>query len=119
MKLAVAIGVGVCVLLLVLARGGPSAVPTPIEVRPEATIITASHAAFTVRQIMFAPIDEPALVILLDIDTTLPMTIVGSFISRPSPPKSAVKLFQTTPSNHARCHTTTNQISLSFSAIRK
>ena len=30
-----------------------------IDVRPEATILTLSHAAFTVRQIMFAPIDEP------------------------------------------------------------
>jgi glycogen debranching enzyme len=65
-------------------EGYPLAVPaselsSTIEVRPEATIVTASHAAFTVRQIMFAPIDEPAFVILLDIDTTLPMTVVGSF----------------------------------------
>jgi glycogen debranching enzyme len=64
--------------------GYPLAVPaaelsSTIEVRPEATIITASHAAFTVRQIILAPIDEPALIILLDIDTTLPMTVLGSF----------------------------------------
>ncbi|MCA1583460.1 MAG: amylo-alpha-1,6-glucosidase [Acidobacteria bacterium] len=68
-------------------EGYPLAVPASelrgtIEVRPEATIFTASHAAFTVRQIMFAPIDEPAVVVLLDIDTTLPMTVIGSF--RPS-----------------------------------
>jgi glycogen debranching enzyme len=53
--------------------------PGTIEVTPEATIFTATHAAFTLRQIVFAPIDEPALVILLDIDTTLPMTVIGSF----------------------------------------
>lgn len=56
-----------------------SDVPGTIDVRPEATVFTATHAAFTVRQILFAPIDEPAVVILLDIDTTLPITIVGSF----------------------------------------
>ena len=56
--------------------------PATIEVRPEATIFTRSHAAFTVREIVFAPIDEGAIVILLDIDSVLPMTVVGSF--RPS-----------------------------------
>jgi glycogen debranching enzyme len=65
-------------------EGYPLAVPaselrSSIEVRPEATIVTASHAAFTVRQIMFAPIDAAAVVLLLDIDTTLPMTVIGSF----------------------------------------
>lgn len=62
-----------------------------IEVRPEATILTASHAAFSVRQILFAPIDEPALVLLLEIDTTLPMTITGSFrpVLRPMWPAGA------------------------------
>jgi glycogen debranching enzyme len=65
-------------------EGYPLAVPAAelpgtIEVRPEATIVTSSHAAFTVRQIMFAPIDEAAVVILLDIDTTLPMRVSGSF----------------------------------------
>jgi glycogen debranching enzyme len=53
--------------------------PSTIEVRPEATIFTFSHAAFTVRQILLAPIDEPAIVILLDVDSTLPMTITGRF----------------------------------------
>ena len=53
--------------------------PGTTDVRPEATIFTSAHAAFTIRQVIFAPVDEPALVILLDIDTTLPMTITGSF----------------------------------------
>ncbi|HKQ04761.1 MAG TPA: GH116 family glycosyl hydrolase [Blastocatellia bacterium] len=50
-----------------------------INARPEATIFTYSHAAFTVRQIVYAPVDEPGLIMLLDIDSVLPMTITGSF----------------------------------------
>lgn len=53
-----------------------------ITVRPEATVFTYSHAAFTVRQILFVPIDEPAVVMLLDVRTTLPMRITGSFRPR-------------------------------------
>ncbi len=52
---------------------------TNIEVRPEATIFTYSHAAFTVRQIVYAPIEEQGLIVLLDIKTTLPMTLAVSF----------------------------------------
>ncbi|MGH9348020.1 MAG: MGH1-like glycoside hydrolase domain-containing protein [Vicinamibacterales bacterium] len=64
--------------------GYPVAVPAfelpgTIEVRPGSTVLTSSHAAFTVRQIVFAPIDEAAVIILLDIDTVLPMTVIGSF----------------------------------------
>src|SRR6185369_10521478 len=33
-----------------------------INVRPEATVFTYSHSAFTVRQIIFAPLDEPGIV---------------------------------------------------------
>jgi len=53
-----------------------------IEVRPEATSFTYSHAAFTVRETMFAPLDEPGIVILLDISTTLPMRVTTSFRPR-------------------------------------
>jgi glycogen debranching enzyme len=52
---------------------------TNIDVRPEATIFTYSHAAFTVRQIIYAPVDEQGLIILLDINTKLPMTVDVSF----------------------------------------
>ncbi|MCY7375311.1 MAG: hypothetical protein LH472_04985 [Pyrinomonadaceae bacterium] len=52
---------------------------TNIEVRPEATIFTYSHAAFTIKQIIYAPIEEQGLISLLDIKTTLPMTIAVSF----------------------------------------
>ncbi len=52
---------------------------TSIKVRPEATTFTYSHAAFTVKQIIYAPVDEQGLVILLDINTKLPMTIDVAF----------------------------------------
>src|SRR5687767_135545 len=45
--------------------------------------------------------------------------IASSFTSRQSPPSRAVLPYQITPSSHARYHTTTNQISLSFSATRR
>ena len=50
-----------------------------INVRPEATTFTYSHAAFTVRQIIFAPVDEAGLIMLLDVKSVLPMTIGVSF----------------------------------------
>ena len=53
-----------------------------IRVRPEATVLTYAHPAFTVRQVMFAPLDEPAVAMLLDVTGTLPMTITGSFRPR-------------------------------------
>ncbi len=56
-----------------------------ISVRPEATVFTYAHAAFTVQQIVFAPVDEPGVVILLDVRTTLPMTVTGSFRPRLRP----------------------------------
>ncbi len=61
-------------------EGYPLAFPaadllTGIEVRPEATVFTYSHAAFTVRQTIFAPIDEAGIVMLLDVDSRLPMTV--------------------------------------------
>ncbi len=57
-------------------------VTASIAVRPEATVITYAHAAFTVREVLFAPIDEPGLVVLLDVDSVLPLTITGSFRPR-------------------------------------
>ncbi|MGB9179327.1 MAG: GH116 family glycosyl hydrolase [Pyrinomonadaceae bacterium] len=56
-----------------------SEIATHINVRPEATTFTYSHAAFTVRQIIYAPVDEPGLVMLLDVKSVLPMTIGVSF----------------------------------------
>jgi glycogen debranching enzyme len=53
-----------------------------VTVRPEATIFTHSHAGFTVREIVFAPLDEPGIVILLDVRSVLPLTVIGSFRPR-------------------------------------
>jgi glycogen debranching enzyme len=50
-----------------------------LEVRPEATTITYTHATFTVRQHVLAPLDEPALLVLLEVDTYRPLEIVASF----------------------------------------
>jgi glycogen debranching enzyme len=57
-------------------------VAASIDVRPEATTITYSHAAFTVRQIIFAPLDEPGIVMLLDVDSALPLSVVVRFRPR-------------------------------------
>jgi glycogen debranching enzyme len=59
-----------------------SDVAVSINVRPEATTLIYSHAAFTVRQIIFAPIDEPGIIMLLDVQSVLPMTISVSFRPR-------------------------------------
>ena len=53
-----------------------------VEVRPEATSFTYSHAAFTVRATIFAPLDEPGVVVLLDVRTTLPIRVTASFRPR-------------------------------------
>jgi glycogen debranching enzyme len=53
-----------------------------INVRPEATVFTYSHAAFTVKQIIYAPVDEPGIIMLLDVKTVLPMTVTASFRPR-------------------------------------
>ncbi len=52
---------------------------TSINVRPEATTFTYSHAAFTVTEIVYAPVDEQGLIVLLDINTRLPMSIDVAF----------------------------------------
>jgi glycogen debranching enzyme len=53
-----------------------------IDVRPEATTITYSHAAFTVRQIIFAPLEEPGVLMLFDVDSVLPLTLNVRFRPR-------------------------------------
>lgn len=68
-------------------EGYPTPVPATemvktITVRPEATILTYSHSAFTVKQTIFASRTEPGLAMLLDVDTLLPMTVTGEFRPR-------------------------------------
>ena len=50
-----------------------------VEVRPEATTLTYTHPAFTVRHIIYAPIDEPGVIQLLDVETSRPLSIDVSF----------------------------------------
>ncbi|PKL82297.1 MAG: hypothetical protein CVV24_10795 [Ignavibacteriae bacterium HGW-Ignavibacteriae-3] len=51
-----------------------------ISVTPEATTLTYVYESFTVKEIIFIPNDLPAAVILLDVNTTAPLTIVPGFM---------------------------------------
>lgn len=51
-----------------------------ISVTPEATTITFVYESFTVKEIIFIPKDKPGAVILLDVFTTTPLTIVPGFM---------------------------------------
>jgi glycogen debranching enzyme len=53
-----------------------------IDVRPEATTITYSHSAFTVRQTILAPLEEPGVLMLFDVDSVLPLTLNVRFRPR-------------------------------------
>jgi len=53
-----------------------------VEVRPEGTTFTHAHAGFTARLTVFAPIDEPGILVLLDVRSALPLTVIGSFRPR-------------------------------------
>ena len=50
-----------------------------VEIRPELTTITYSHATFTVKQHILAPVSEPGIVILLDVETFRTLEIIVSF----------------------------------------
>ena len=61
--------------------------PTPLSslaelltVGPGRTTVTHAHEAFTIRQTWFAPLDRPALVVLLDIDAARPMRLRASLV---------------------------------------
>ncbi len=51
-----------------------------IEVYPERTTLTYTHPLFVVKQHFFAPIDEPGIVILLEVDAYREMEIFASFL---------------------------------------
>jgi glycogen debranching enzyme len=50
-----------------------------VTVRPEATTLTYTHSDFTVRQHVVAPRDEAGLLILLEVETFVPLEIVVQF----------------------------------------
>lgn len=51
-----------------------------ISVTPEATTLTFVYESFTVKEIIFVPHDKPGAIILLDVNTTTPLTIVAGFM---------------------------------------
>lgn len=48
--------------------------------RPESFTIVYSHPQFTIREIIFSPIDEMGSIILFDVDTARPLTLTASFV---------------------------------------
>jgi len=50
-----------------------------VVVEPAGATIIYTHAAFTVRERIFVPVDEPAVVIVLEVESVRPMEIVASF----------------------------------------
>lgn len=51
-----------------------------VTAKPESFTITYSHPQFSIREIIFSPIDEPGSVILFDIDAARPLTLTVSFV---------------------------------------
>ena len=56
-----------------------------VAVSPGRSTITHSHAAFTIRQTWVAAVDEPVLLVLLEIDTNRPLRLRASFIPEMQP----------------------------------
>ncbi|HEX9692817.1 MAG TPA: GH116 family glycosyl hydrolase [Gemmatimonadales bacterium] len=50
-----------------------------VEIRPELTTITYTHATFTVRQHILAPLDAPGILVLLDVETLRPLEVLVKF----------------------------------------
>jgi len=53
-----------------------------VSVRPESTTLIYAHAAFTVRQILFVPPDDSAIVMLFDVKSVLPVQVIVRFRPR-------------------------------------
>ncbi len=51
-----------------------------VSVEPAVTTLTFTYQSFTIKAHYVAPVDEPGAVILLDVDSTEPLTVVCSFI---------------------------------------
>ena len=51
-----------------------------VTANPESFTINYSHPQFSIREIIFSPIDEPGSAILLDVDTARPLTLMISFV---------------------------------------
>ncbi len=51
-----------------------------VIVRPEGFTIEYAYETFTVKQHVFTPIDQPAVIMLLEVDAIRPMEIIASFV---------------------------------------
>lgn len=51
-----------------------------ISVTPEVTTLTYTYEAFTVREHIIVPRDEPGAILLLDVHTTQPLSIIPGFL---------------------------------------
>ncbi len=51
-----------------------------ISVTPAATVLTYTYQSFTIRAIYITPIDEPGAIILLQVESTEPLSIVCGFL---------------------------------------
>lgn len=51
-----------------------------VVTRPESTTLVFVHPDFTVREIVWAPLDEPALLVYFDIDSSRPLDITAAFV---------------------------------------
>ena len=51
-----------------------------ISVTPEATVLTYTYESFTVKEIILVPRDEPGAILLLDVHSTTPLTMVAGFL---------------------------------------
>ena len=60
------------------AISGRSVAHSIVE-RPEGVTIEYAHEQFTVREHIFVPLDEPAVVILLEVDAIRPLDIIANF----------------------------------------
>src|SRR5689334_284414 len=55
------------------------AVARSVTERPEGVTIEYAYESFTVRQHIFVPLDEPAVVMLLDVDAVRPLDVIARF----------------------------------------
>lgn len=58
----------------------PKDIVKTISVTPEAVVLTYSYESFTIKEILMVPVNETAALILLDVNTTVPLKIVPGFI---------------------------------------
>lgn len=49
-------------------------------VRPEATTLVYVHPSFTIRQTIWVPLEEPAIVVFFEVDTDKPLVLTAKFV---------------------------------------